>query len=440
MIKTIFRNTILVGILVLAICSLLFYGLQYKQTINETFDELSLETSYAIPALERSGVEYLRSLGDENRVTWIGHDGTVLYDSEYENLTTDQSRYEEVADALKDGVGESMRKSDSSGVQTIYYARMLEDGTVLRLSRPLGAAWYALVAVSPVLWVLVLVLLLSGILAFRAAKQIVTPINNLDLDNHANNPYPELAPLLDKIQEQKMMIQEESSLREEMRREFSANVSHELKTPLTSISGFAELMATGNVSPDKVTEFSKDIYKESQRLISLINDIIKLSRLDENADLPPKEDVDLHELALGIADDLKPAAGKNNIYIDVTGDSVHISGVRQLLYEMVYNLCDNAIKYNYPGGKVTMETLRDNGNVKLVVSDTGIGIPKEHQKRIFERFYRVDRSHSKEIGGTGLGLSIVKHGAIYHDADVTVDSTPGKGTTITITFPGENAE
>lgn len=440
MIKTIFRNTILVGVLVLAICSILFFGLQYKQTIDETFEELSLETSYAASGLELSGEDYLKNLCDANRVTWIDHDGTVIYDSEYSSLSTNQSGYEEVTDALKNGVGESMRRSDSSGAHTIYYALMLEDGTVLRLSRPLGAAWYALVAVSPVLWVLVLVLLLSGILAFRAAKQIVTPINNLDLDNHANNPYPELAPLLDKIQEQKMMIQEESSLREEMRREFSANVSHELKTPLTSISGFAELMATGNVSQDKVTEFSKDIYKESQRLISLINDIIKLSRLDENADLPPKEDVDLHELALGIADDLKPAAGKNNIYIDVTGEPAHISGVRQLLYEMVYNLCDNAIKYNYPGGKVTMETVRDNKNIKLVVSDTGIGIPKEHQKRIFERFYRVDRSHSKEIGGTGLGLSIVKHGAIYHDAEVTVDSTPGKGTTITITFPGEKTE
>ncbi|MBP1584593.1 MAG: two-component sensor histidine kinase [Lachnospiraceae bacterium] len=440
MIKTIFRNTILVGVLVLAICSILFFGLQYKQTIDETFEELSLETSYAIPGLELSGVDYLKDLCDANRVTWIDHNGDVLYDSEYEDLKADQSGYEEVADAFKDGVGESIRKSDNSGVHTIYYARLLEDGSVLRLSRPIGAAWYAFVAVSPVLWVLVLVLLLSGILAFRAAKQIVTPINNLDLDNHANNPYPELAPLLDKIQEQKMMIQEESSLREEMRREFSANVSHELKTPLTSISGFAELMATGNVSQDKVTEFSKDIYKESQRLISLINDIIKLSRLDENADLPPKEDVDLHELVLGVADDLKPAAGKNNIYIDVIGEDAHISGVRQLLYEMVYNLCDNAIKYNYPGGKVTMETVRDNKNIKLVVSDTGIGIPKEHQKRIFERFYRVDRSHSKEIGGTGLGLSIVKHGAIYHDADVTVDSTPGKGTTITITFPGESAE
>ncbi|MBO7355963.1 MAG: two-component sensor histidine kinase [Lachnospiraceae bacterium] len=440
MIKTIFRNTILVGVLVLAICSILFFGLQYKQTIDETFEELSLETSYAIPGLELSGVDYLKDLCDANRVTWIDHNGDVLYDSEYEDLKADQSGYEEVADAFKDGVGESIRKSDNSGVHTIYYARLLEDGSVLRLSRPIGAAWYAFVAVSPVLWVLVLVLLLSGILAFRAAKQIVTPINNLDLDNHANNPYPELAPLLDKIQEQKMMIQEESSLREEMRREFSANVSHELKTPLTSISGFAELMATGNVSQDKVTEFSKDIYKESQRLISLINDIIKLSRLDENADLPPKEDVDLHELVLGVADDLKPAAGKNNIYIDVIGEDAHISGVRQLLYEMVYNLCDNAIKYNYPGGKVTMETVRDSKNIKLVVSDTGIGIPKEHQKRIFERFYRVDRSHSKEIGGTGLGLSIVKHGAIYHDADVTVDSTPGKGTTITITFPGESAE
>ena len=232
-----------------------------------------------------------------------------------------------------------------------------------------------------------------------------------------------------------MMIQEEAGQREEMRREFSANVSHELKTPLTSISGFAELMATGDVSPDKVTEFSKDIYKESQRLISLINDIIKLSRLDEEADLPPKKDMDLHELLLRVADDLKPVAGKNNIFIDVKGEETHINGVDQLLYEMVYNLCDNAIKYNFPGGKVIMETLTDEKSTKLIVEDTGIGIPPEHQKRVFERFYRVDRSHSKEIGGTGLGLSIVKHGAMYHDAEVSMESTPGKGTRITITFP-----
>nr|MCR5618521.1 two-component sensor histidine kinase [Lachnospiraceae bacterium] len=440
MTKTIFRNTFLVGILVLAICTFMFFGLQYTQTINETYEALAQEATYVIAGMEVSGGEYLEGLDDTHRVTWIGSDGSVLYDSGYEDISSNQGSHAEIMEALELGEGRETRRSDSTGNPTMYYARLLEDGTVLRLDRPVSAVMYALIAVSPVLWVFVLVLILSGILAFRAAKQIVTPINNIDLDSHANIPYPELAPLLDKIEEQKMMIQEEAGQREEMRREFSANVSHELKTPLTSISGFAELMATGDVSPDKVTEFSKDIYKESQRLISLINDIIKLSRLDEEADLPPKKDMDLHELLLRVADDLKPVAGKNNIFIDVKGEETHINGVDQLLYEMVYNLCDNAIKYNFPGGKVIMETLTDEKSARLIVEDTGIGIPPEHQKRVFERFYRVDRSHSKEIGGTGLGLSIVKHGAMYHDAEVSMESTPGKGTRITITFPKAEEE
>ena len=435
MTKTIFRNTFLVGILVLAICSFMFFGLQYTQTIDETYEALAQEAEYAIAGMELSGIDYLKGLDDSHSITWIDSDGSVLYDTVYEELSSNQGSHAEVKEAFANGEGQETRTSEVTGNQTMYYARLLDDGTVLRLSRPVSAVMYALVAVSPVLWVFVLVLILSGILAFRAAKQIVTPINNIDLESHSNIPYPELAPLLDKIEEQKMMIQEEAGQREEMRREFSANVSHELKTPLTSISGFAELMATGDVSPDKVTEFSKDIYKESQRLISLINDIIKLSRLDEEADLPPKKDMDLHELLLRVADDLKPVAGKNNIFIDVKGEETHINGVDQLLYEMVYNLCDNAIKYNFPGGKVIMETLTDEKSTKLIVEDTGIGIPPEHQKRVFERFYRVDRSHSKEIGGTGLGLSIVKHGAMYHDAEVSMESTPGKGTRITITFP-----
>lgn len=421
--------------IVLAICSFLFFGLQYTQTIEETYEALRQETTYVISGMKLCGLDYLKGLDDNNRVTWIDADGNVLYDSEYENLSSNQGTNAEVIEAFESGEGRETRRSDSNGKQTMYYARLLDDGTVIRLSRPVAVVMYALIAVSPVLWVFVLVLIISGILAFRAAKQIVTPINNIDLDSHSNIPYPELAPLIDKIEEQRMMIQEESGQREEMRREFSANVSHELKTPLTSISGFAELMAAGSVSPDKVTEFSKDIYKESQRLISLINDIIKLSRLDEEADLPPKKDMDLHELLLRVADDLKPVAGKNNIFIDVKGEETHINGVDQLLYEMVYNLCDNAIKYNYPGGKVIMETVADEKSTKLIVEDNGIGIPPEHQKRVFERFYRVDRSHSKEIGGTGLGLSIVKHGAMYHNADVSMESTPGKGTKITISFP-----
>lgn len=421
--------------IVLAICSFLFFGLQYTQTIEETYEALRQETTYVISGMKLCGLDYLKGLDDNNRVTWIDADGNVLYDSEYENLSSNQGTNAEVIEAFESGEGRETRRSDSNGKQTMYYARLLDDGTVIRLSRPVAVVMYALIAVSPVLWVFVLVLIISGILAFRAAKQIVTPINNIDLDSHSNIPYPELAPLLDKIEEQRMMIQEESGQREEMRREFSANVSHELKTPLTSISGFAELMAAGGVSSDKVTEFSKDIYKESQRLISLINDIIKLSRLDEEADLPPKKDMDLHDLLLRVADDLKPVAGKNNIFIDVKGEETHINGVDQLLYEMVYNLCDNAIKYNYPGGKVIMETVADEKSTKLIVEDNGIGIPPEHQKRVFERFYRVDRSHSKEIGGTGLGLSIVKHGAMYHNADVSMESTPGKGTKITISFP-----
>ena len=233
-----------------------------------------------------------------------------------------------------------------------------------------------------------------------------------------------------------MTIQEEVDSREQMRREFSANVSHELKTPLTSISGFAELLSQGVVSDDKVQEFSNDIYKESQRLIALIDDIIKLSRLDENKEEPKWEKVDLYDLSSEVLDGLRPIADKQGIKLSLTGKSTSITGVYALLNEMVYNLCDNAIKYNTPGGSVEVKiATKENGDVALAVKDTGIGIPQKHQKRVFERFYRVDKSHSKEIGGTGLGLSIVKHVALHHNANVSLESEPGLGTTITIVFP-----
>lgn len=434
MTKTIFRNTFLVGILVLIICGLLFFGLQYKQTVDETFTALKQEAAYAIKGYEAAGTQYLETLDDTNRITVIDKDGNAAYDSEFGIPISNQKSCEEVSDAFAEGEGQATRRSESSGEQAMYYARLLNDGTVFRLSRPVSAVWYAFVAVSPVFWVLVIVLLISGILAFRAAKQIVAPINDLDIENPENNPYPELKPLLDKIEEQKMTIQEEASIREEMRREFSANVSHELKTPLTSISGFAELMAAGTVSEDKIEEFSRDIYNESQRLISLVDDIMKLSKLDEEAGMPEKEDVDLYELSCDVADNLKSVADKNSINIEVTGTHEVISGVYQLLYEMVYNLCDNSIKYNYPGGRVLIEVKSGHECTKLSVSDTGIGIPEEHQKRIFERFYRVDKSHSKEIGGTGLGLSIVKHGALYHGADVSLKSRQGEGTKVELKF------
>ncbi len=434
MTKNIFVNTFLVGVSVLLLCAVLFFGIQYTQTKDDTYKTLRQEAEYAEQGLLLGGVSYLEKLGEENRITWIDGTGEVLYDNSFPLPIANEKDCPEVSSALSSGEGKSLRTSESSGESTMYYARKCTDGTILRLSRPLSAVQEAFLAVRPVLWVLILVLVISGILSFRIAKQIVNPINGIDLDHPEANQYPELAPLIGKIQEQKMTIQEEVASREQMRREFSANVSHELKTPLTSISGFAELMSEGVVTGDKVQEFSKDIYKETQRLIALVDDIIKLSRLDEEAEEPEWENVDLYDLSAEVLDVLRPVAEKQGITLNLTGCPTTVAGVYQLLNEMVYNLCDNAIKYNTPGGKVTVDVSTKDDEVLLSVADTGIGIPKDHQKRVFERFYRVDKSHSKEIGGTGLGLSIVKHGAQHHGARVTLESEPGLGTKITLIF------
>lgn len=226
----------------------------------------------------------------------------------------------------------------------------------------------------------------------------------------------------------------EREQREKLRQEFSANVSHELKTPLTSITGFAELMKEGMVTGEKVKEFAGDIYREARRLIDLVNDIIRLSRLDENSKLFESEQVDLYDLCDEIIANLQNVAERQNVMFSLSGEHVTISGVWQILNEMVYNLCDNAIKYNRPSGTVDVSVRRDGGSVRLTVRDTGIGIPYADQPRVFERFYRVDKSHSKEVGGTGLGLSIVKHGAQYHNARLELESEPGKGTSISIVF------
>ena len=441
MIKTIFRNTFLVGVSVLLLCILLFFAMQYRQTEDGTYAALQQEASYAERGLMLSGVEYLESLGDINRITWIDAQGEVLYDSEITEPIQNQKDCKEVAQAFLEKEGRSKRKSESSGKSSMYYAILCEDGSVLRLSRPLSAVREAFVMVSPVLWILVLVILISGVLAFRVARQIVDPINNMDIEHPDENIYPELAPLIDKIEEQRLTIQEETIIREQMRREFTANVSHELKTPVAAISGLAEKMAEGDVEKEKVQDFSKDIYKESQRLMALIDDITKLSQLDEEAIEPGQDQVDLYELSCDVVNTLKPVAKKNMVKLKVEGKSVCVPGVAQLLNEMVYNLCDNAIKYNRRGGKVTVSVVSGKEDVRLSVADTGIGIAAEHQKRVFERFYRVDKTHSQEIGGTGLGLSIVKHGAQLHNAKVEMTSEEGVGTTITLIFPVQkNAE
>ena len=441
MTRTVFRSCFLMGVIVLLLCVLLFFGLQYRQVMDETYAALQQEAVYAEHGLMISGQPYLETLDKVNRITWITAEGDVIYDSVFSQPIANQLHCREVSAALKTGEGQGIRKSESSGEETMYYALVCEDGSILRLSRPLSAVRYAFVAVSPVLWVLVLVLLISGLLAFQTAKQIVKPINALKLNQLDSAPYPELTPLISHIREQKQTILEQAGEQEQLRREFSANVSHELKTPLTSISGFAELMAKGDVPADRVKEFSSDIYRESRRMITLVDDIIRLSRLDEGGTGLPEEPVDLYALSSEILDELRSVAEKDGIQLTLEGEPVEVTGVRQLLGEAVYNLCDNAIKYNTSGGSVTVriEQPDADGRTALSVRDTGIGIPAEHQKRVFERFYRVDKSHSRAIGGTGLGLSIVKHVALFHNAELSMDSTPGKGTTITMRFPPERS-
>lgn len=229
----------------------------------------------------------------------------------------------------------------------------------------------------------------------------------------------------------------EREQREKLRREFSANVSHELKTPLTSISGFAELMSQGFVPADKVREFSLDIQKECTRLTNLVEDIIDLSRLEEGGGDMTWEDIDLYTLCDDVLQSLEPVAKRQAVTLRLAGESLQVRGVYQVLREMIYNLCDNAIKYNRSGGSVTVTVARSAGRASVTVADTGIGIPYEDQSRVFERFYRVDKSHSRAIGGTGLGLSIVKHAAVLHGAEIKLQSQPEDGTVITVLFPGE---
>ena len=227
----------------------------------------------------------------------------------------------------------------------------------------------------------------------------------------------------------------EQEKREELRREFTANVSHELKTPLTAISGIAEIMQGGMVKPEDIRDFAGDIYQEARRLIALVEDILRLSQLDEGAESLEREPVELLALSQEVARRLEPAARSAGVSVEVCGAPVQVQGVRRVLDEMIYNLCENAIKYNRTGGRVTLTVGQGAEGPEVTVADTGIGIPPEDQSRVFERFYRVDKSHSKEIGGTGLGLSIVKHGALLHNAQIYLNSQVDRGTSIRISFP-----
>ena len=427
--------------LILAVTLLLFYAIMsvilYNRNLELLKREVKQEAEYICTAVNISGSGYLEKLSqvDEGtRVTQIDDSGNVLYDSssEEEDMENHGAR-QEVKEALASGTGESVRMSNTLGRELYYYAVLLDNGTVLRVAKSMDNLAMTALNVFPVIGGLaVLMIAFALFLAKWQTKKLIRPINELDLEHPLENTlYEELTPLLVAMDKQN----KEKEAVSNMRKEFSANVSHELKTPLTSISGYAEIMKNGMVRPADIPVFSERIYKEARRLITLVEDIIKLSKLDEESVELEKEEVDLYELTREIVSRLSPQVSQKHIRMEVTGESVECYGIRQILDEMVYNVCENAIKYKNEGGRVSGWVGNTLEGPKVSVSDTGIGIPKEHQERIFERFYRVDKSHSKERGGTGLGLSIVKHGALLHGAKVSVDSVPGKGTRIEMLFP-----
>lgn len=401
------------------------------------------EAEYVRAAMEELGEDYtnvsFENLAD-SRITIMDEEGNVLFDTiaAADSMENHKNR-PEVIKALSDGYGDNVRFSETLSEQTFYYALQLENGDILRVARTTDSVFFTLLSSFTLLGVLVVfIFLLEFFLVQRQTKELIKPINELDLEHPLRNVcYEELRPLLVRLDQQnKQIVRQVEELKEAeaMRREFSANVSHELKTPLMSISGYAELMMNGMVQPENISDFSGRIYHEASRLSSLVSDIIQLSRLDEKSSDMPFEAVEVYELTEDIVMHLQAAADKKNISLEFQGDTAAVRGVRQVLYEMFYNLADNAIRYTEEGGKVIVSVKRKDGKVVYSVTDTGIGIPKNEQKRIFERFYRVDKSHSRQTGGTGLGLSIVKHGAALHNAKIHLESEPGKGTKIELIF------
>lgn len=553
MTKKIFQSTITVVITMLLLSFLLITGVLYQHFEQMQLNQMQSMATFVMQGAEEDGVDYFKDLKEtEVRVTWIAADGTVLYDNCYDAAKMENHRNrQEVQEALTAESGISIRRSSTLSEHTIYYAKKMPDGSVMRLATAQSSVWFLIGGLlSPVLFIFLAACVLAGVLSYRVSKKIVRPLSEIDLKHPEQvDTYEELSPFLQRIAMQNQEIdaqmaeirkqQQEFSMitenmsegllvvdrsyqllsynksavrifgisnpaavknvlavnrsqefreavenawkgrhtqqrlqmgeriyqvianavsdpedtedllgavilvldvtereeQEKYRREFTANVSHELKTPLTSISGIAEIMKNGIVRQEDIPHFAGKIYDESQRLITLIGDIIRLSQLDENEVPLEREQVDMLELARDVVDSLQSVAQQNGILLAVHGTHGVVYGVRRVLHEMLYNLCDNAVKYNRAGGRVWVSVTAEKQTVSVSVRDTGIGIPDAQQSRVFERFYRVDKSHSKAVGGTGLGLSIVKHGAVLHHAEITLHSELEKGTEIILKFP-----
>lgn len=406
MTKKIFRGSLLASAVILAVSFAIVLTCLYNYFSALQEKQLRLELDLAIRGMETAGAVWLEGPAPQDlRITWVGADGAVRYDSQApaEGLPNHRDRAE-IRQALETGTGYSARFSDTLTKKTINCAARLSDGTVLRVSaQRLTALALTIAMLQPICILVLTAIILSAVLASRTAV-LAGDVTGREA--------------------------------ERSRREFSANVSHELKTPLQSILGSAELLENGLVSADDVPHFAGRIRAESSRLVALIEDIIRLSQLDEAVPIP-REPVELREVAEDVAASLQDSAAAKGVSLTVTGEEAELQGVPGLVREMVFNLCDNAIKYNVPGGTVEVSVSRREGGALLTVRDTGIGIPPKYQGRVFERFFRVDKSRSKASGGTGLGLSIVKHGAQYHGAKISLRSQPDRGTEISVLFPAK---
>ena len=438
--KKIRREFILVALFTITLTTLLVTAVFYEFFKTEVMDELDID----IQVLQETGVfetedieTGLREMPlDDLRISLIAQDGSVLYDNDANvgNLGNHGDR-PEVSQALQSGKGQSVRRSDTMDESAFYYAVRQEDGTILRVARETSSIWRMFKDAFPIVCVMALAIFgMCYVLATRATKTLMKPIDYLGchLDECGEiETYEELVPFVQTIKKQHDDIMKNA----QMRQDFTANVSHELKTPLTSISGYAELIEHHMASAQDVPRFAGEIHRGANRLLSMINDIIRLSELDvmETEDMV-FERVPLYVLAESCVDMLQLKAEKHNVTLELKGTPCYVAGNREMVEEILYNLCDNAIRYNNPGGSVTVTAEPKGEKVMLQVSDTGIGISKEHQQRVFERFYRVDKSRSKATGGTGLGLAIVKHMVAQHHANLTLESEKGKGTTITILF------
>ena len=421
-----------------ALCIFVFH----KAFTAQAWTGLEQEAELVSAGYEMTGQqpqELTHFVTEDLRITLISQDGSVLFESATDQPMENHLSRPEIKQAISDGVGKDIRDSQTMGYETYYYAVLLPTGEILRVAQDAETIWSIYDSSIPAIVLSCVALMMAAaILAGLLTKALVQPVLDMteDLDHIQENvPYKELIPFAESIHSDRILRENN----EKMRQEFTPNVSHELKTPLTSISGYAELIETGIAKPEDVQGFAQKIHVEATRMLQLVNDILQLSKLDsasETGSTPAMEVVDLLDVAKECVERQKLNARRAYISLSYLGESAPVRGSRDLLDELCQNLCDNAIRYNRPGGKVQITTAcsRD-GHCTLTVADNGIGIPKEAQSSVFERFYRVDKSRSKATGGTGLGLAIVKHIARIHGARIKLESQVDEGTTITVTFP-----